>query len=179
MSTKITQLPQDKTPAQRARIKLIEQFALVFFINAVLAGYVLFSSYATGARPNWTVVVIAAVAQGLLALFNVIEKYFSANNEPLFSALFDAAKQEVQAKAPPVPYSPMDLSFQQAANAAFQPTYTMPAQAPVPSSLRPVTLQPILGTSTSMATVSVPNIAPANAVPLTTIPAMPVVQPQQ
>lgn len=184
MSTNITQLPQDKTPAQRAQIKLWEQFGLVFLINAALAGYVLFSSYATGQKPNWTVVIVVAIAQGVVALFNALEKYFAAKNEPLFSALVEAGRQEVLAKAPPVPYSATDQALQQAANAAFQPTYTysasaMPQSGVVPSSLRPTVLQPIPDTSAPVAPVSVPNVAPANAVPLSTIPAMPIVQLQQ
>lgn len=190
MSTNISNLPQDKTPAQRAQIKLYEQFALVFLVNATLAAYVLLSSYTTGQRPNWLVVIIAAVAQGVIALFNVLEKYFSAKNEPLFSALVEAGRQEVLAKAPPVPYSANDQALQQAANTAFDPSQwyapianatpmPMPAQnAVVPSSLRPTVLQPIPADTPSVAPVSVPNVPPPNAVTTATVPGMPVVTPQ-
>lgn len=54
-----------------------------------------------------------------------------------------------------------------------------PQSAAVPSSLKPVQLQPIPADSTPVAPVSVPNVPPANAVLSGTIPAMPVVQPQQ
>jgi len=47
-----------------------------------------------------------------------------------------------------------------------------PQSAPVPSSLSKITLQPLPAQST-------PNIAPAGSVPLTTVPAMPVVQVHQ
>lgn len=179
MSTNISQLPSDKTPAQRAQIKLYEQFALVFLVNAALAAYVLLSSYTTGQRPNWAVVIIAAVAQGVIALFNVLEKYFSAKNEPLYSAFVEAGRQEVLAKASPVPYSTTDQALQQAANAALDPSqwYTPVANA-TPSSLRPTTLQPIPADSTPVAPVT-PNVPPADAVLSGTIPAMPIVQPQQ
>ena len=186
MSTNINQLPQDKTPAQRAQIKLIEQFALVFVINAALAGYVLWTSYAARSKPDWTIVIIVAVAQGLIALFNALEKYFSAKNEPLFSALFEAARQEVQAKAPQVSYSASDQALQQSLNAAFYPAYPVPAQtatpivapqnASVPSSLKPVTLQPMPAESTPVV-VPTPNLPPAGAVTTNTVPGMPVVAP--
>jgi hypothetical protein len=185
MSTNISQLPQDKTPAQRAQIKLWEQFGVVFFVNAGLAAYVLLSSYGTGQKPNWAIVIIAALAQGVIAAFNVAEKYFSAKNEPLYSAFVEAGRQEVLAKAPPVPYSPTDQALLQAANAAFQPTYTynapvMPAQsAVVPSSLRPTVLTPIPATPTPVVPPSVPNVPPDGAMLSGTIPAMPVVNPQQ
>lgn len=55
-------------------------------------------------------------------------------------------------------------------------------KAAVPSSLRPVQLQPIAADSTPVAppaVPSVPNVAPAGAVPSSTIPAMPAVLPQQ
>lgn len=185
MSTNITRLPQDKTPAQRAQIKLWEQFGLVFLINAALAGYVLFSSYATGQKPNWTVVIVVAIAQGIVALFNSLEKYFAAKNEPLFSALVEAGRQEVLAKAPSVPYSATDQALQAAANAAFQPTYNaptisvMPAQSTaVPPALSPVRLQPMPADSTPVVPQSVPNVPPPNAVTTSTVPGMPAMQVQ-
>lgn len=191
MSTNISNLPQDKTPAQRARIKLYEQFGVVFLLNAILAGHVLFSSQSSGSKPNWSVVIIAAIAQGLIALFNVVEKYFSANSQPLYSALFDAARQEVASKAPPVQYSATDQALQQSVNAAFQPTYTTlpqsatytvytPAQsAVVPSSLKPTVLQPLPADSTPVVPVSVPNTPPVGATLLNTIPQIAAVQTQQ
>jgi hypothetical protein len=187
MSTNVTKLPQDKTPAQRAKIKLVEQFAVVFLANALLAGYVLFSSQATGQPANWWVVIIAAIGQGILALFNVLEKYFSANNEPLFSALFEAGRQEILQRAPTVQYTATDQMLQQSMNAAFQPSYAPPiasvpsvlTQVPqstaTPSALTPVRLQPIPADSTPVVAQSVPNVAPANAALSSTIPAMPVV----
>lgn len=187
MSTQPTKLPTDKTPVQRAQIKLWEQFAAVFLFNAALAALVLYSSYASQQSPNWLILAVAASAQGILALFNVLEKYFSANNQPLYSAMFDAARQEVAIKAPQVAYSTTDQALQQAANAAFspqysstqysQPAYTASQSTPVPSSLSKVTLQPLPAQSTPVV-ASTPNVAPAGSVPLTTIPAMPVVQAQ-
>ncbi len=182
MSTNVNNLPSDKTPAQRAQLKLYEQFGLIFLVNAALAAYVLLSSYGTGQRPNWAIVIIAAVAQGVIASFNVAEKYFSAKNEPLYSAFVEAGRQEVLAKAPPVPYSATDQALLQAANAAFTPTYTynvpvLPQSAAVQSSLRPVALQTIPADNTPVQPVSVPNVPPADAVLSGTIPAMPVVMP--
>lgn len=191
MSTNVTKLPQDKTPAQRARIKLYEQFGVVFLLNAILAGYVLFSSQASGSKPNWSVVIIAAIAQGLIALFNVVEKYFTANSQPLYSALFAAARQEVASKAPPVQYSTTDQALQQSVNAAFQPTYmtsgnaltytpvTASQSAAIPSSLSPVRLQPMPATTTPVAPVSVPNVPPQGAVLSNTVPQIAAVQAQQ
>lgn len=46
--------------------------------------------------------------------------------------------------------------------------------ANIPSSLKPTVLQPMSSVSTPVAPVSVPNTPPVGAVPLTTIPAMPV-----
>lgn len=180
MSTQLTQLPPDKTPAQRARIKLYEQFGVVFLVNAALAAYVLLSSQATGAAPNWLIVIVAAIAQGVLALFNALEKYFSANNQPLYSAMFDAARQEVASKAPSVTYNASQQALQQSANAAFAPTYTYNSASPyavvtpsqsasTPSSLKPTTLVP--------APAPAPNTPPANASLSTTVPGMPAVQP--
>lgn len=190
MSTNISNLPQDKTPAQRARLKLYEQFGVVFLLNAILAGYVLFSSQASGSKPNWSVVIIAAISQGLIALFNVLEKYFSANGQPLYSAFIEAGRQEVLSKAPPVSYNATDQALQQSMNAAFQPTYTTsgnaltytpvvtPQSAAIPSSLKSVQLQPMPVDSASVAPMSVPNVPPVGATLLSTIPQMPTVQAQ-
>lgn len=184
MSTQVSKLPQDKTPAQRARLKLYEQFGLVFLANAVLAGYVLISSQAAGKTPNWSVVIVTAVAQGLLALFNVLEKYFSANNEPLFSALFDAARQEVANKAPTVTYSANDQTLQQAVNAVLQPVPVTAPQASQPvqnAVVKPQWMQDLSKQNATPVSAPTPQVAPTNAPPanaqlLTTLPTLPSVQ---
>lgn len=192
MSTNISQLPQDKTPAQRAQIKLWEQFGAVFLFNAALAALVLYSSYASQQSPNWLILIVAASAQGVLALFNVLEKYFSANNQPLYSALFEAARQEVQVKAPQVQYSASDQALQQSINAALYPASPVPAQsvAPmastpvvasqstsIPSSLKPVTLQPMLAENTPVVPPT-PNLPPPGTMTTNTVPGIPIPQPQ-
>jgi hypothetical protein len=115
-------MPVDKTPIQRAQIKFYEQLAAVFVFNAVLAGYTIISANAAGTQINWTIVIVAALAQGALALGNVLEKYFSAKNEPLLSSLVEAGRQEMLSRVPPAALTPQDQALSAAVTAALQPT---------------------------------------------------------
>jgi hypothetical protein len=125
-----TPIPADKSPAQRAQLKLYEQLAAVFLLNAAIAALTLYASYASSSAPNWTVFFTSITATGLLALFNTLEKYFSAKNEPLFSDLVEAGRQEVLSRIPPVQLSAQDQALQTAVNTVLQPTNIASAYVP-------------------------------------------------
>jgi hypothetical protein len=125
-----TPMPTDKSPMQRAQLKLYEQLAAVFVLNALIAALTLYASYASATAPNWTYFFTSVTATGLVALFNTLEKYFSAKNEPLYSQLVEAGRQEVLARVPAVPLSAQDQALQQAVNTVLQPANSNPVRVP-------------------------------------------------
>lgn len=184
MSIQPNKLPQDKTAAERALRKLIVHFAFIAVFNAALAALVL---YDNGHIVSWSMFWISVISQGVLALATALVKYYQASGQTSLSVMFDAIRQEAQAKAPPIQYSTNDLALQQAFNTALQPqyayqtpAYAMPTQsATTPASLKPVQLQPMPASSMPVAPVIVPNTPPANAMLLSTVPEMPAIQAQQ
>lgn len=107
-------LPEDLTPAERARLKLYSHFAIIAIVNGVLAGFALLTS---GAVIGWQTILACVISQAGLALLDGLKKYYSASGELPLSTMLDLARQEVAAKAPPAPaYTPNELALQQSFN---------------------------------------------------------------
>jgi hypothetical protein len=113
----IIKLPVDLTPAQRARIKVYEQFVIIALFNGLLAGLVYISNQQV---ISWSTVAIVVIAQAALALLNAVQKYWTANNQQPLSVLFGLIRQQAEAeiatRTPEVKYTPAQQAIQQAVN---------------------------------------------------------------
>lgn len=132
---------KDMTPAARARLKLYSHFAIIFVFNAVLAALVFFTN--NSGPINLYTLVVAVVAQGVLALVDSLKKFFTASGEPTISAMLDAARAEITKKAPPAPvYAAPVQDFAGYINNAFQPSTTGATAAPTVAPVNPAPAAP-------------------------------------
>lgn len=97
-------IPQDKTPIQRAQLKLISHFAIIGVTTAVLAALAYINGNSSGSI-DWGVLGIAIASQVILALLDAAKKYFAAQNEPSYADLMELARNEVAARSPEIKYT--------------------------------------------------------------------------
>lgn len=164
-------IPVDKTPAERARIKLIEYIAIIVLFNAVLALYVL----TTGNKGpvNWPLVAVSAVSQGVLAGIAALEKYLKASGQPLLSDLLEQARQEGVKSVPSVTYTPDEDKLRQTVESVVQ-SYLQPPIAPVVDTQQ---AQAIVKPEWMKALSSDPPVPQPEAPILNTLPNLAAVQP--
>jgi hypothetical protein len=178
-------IPKDLTPAQRAQLKLISHFAIIFVFNGVLAAVAYLSS---GKLIGWQTIIVAAVAQATLALLDSLKKYFTASGQLPISTLIELASAEIASKAPTVQYSTNEQALQSAVNNLFaQDISVQPTSAikPVTYSVTPADLKPNPTGIQAIAPVTLPtqqqqtNDPPVDAPRITTLPNIAAIQNQQ
>lgn len=120
-------IPVDKSPAERARIKLIEYIAIMVVFNAALAGFAIATN---GKGPiNWSTLAMSATAQGVLAGVAALSKYFKASGQPLLSDLLDQARDEGAKSAPSVALSVSQDQLRQTVEDVLQAYLPLPTTA--------------------------------------------------
>lgn len=177
-------LPKDLTPLQRARLKLISHFILIFVFNMGLAVYVYFTS-APGMY-NWYVVAYSAAAQGALALLDALRKYYSAQGDLPLSTAFELAQKELAVNAPPAP--PMTVNEQAIAQTVaallapqlkpivMQPNPTVAATSAQPMATTNAALP--LGSAISTGGMYIPPFVASPPVEQNTLPTIKAITPQ-
>lgn len=104
--------PKDLTPAQRAGIKLWEQFIIMAFLNGVIVGVGYLDSYKTITLPDLAIII---VSQMLLAIASSATKYFKASGQQPLSLLVQTAAMEYAKTVPVAPTLSPELSLAQTA----------------------------------------------------------------
>lgn len=102
------QFPKDLTPLERARLKLIGHFILIFVFNAVFSVYLYLSNVGTNNAFNWQLLLISASSQGALALADGLKKYYSAQGDIPLAGLYTLAHNEIAAKTPVAPVATLN-----------------------------------------------------------------------
>jgi hypothetical protein len=125
--TNIKQFPQDLTPLERARLKLISHIAIIAVFNGLLAALSYLGSLTSGAPIDWGLFSTIVLAQIVLAVLDASKKYFTAKNDVPISALLDMARQEVAAKTPQIAYNTQEKAVQSAISSLYDSTITSPS----------------------------------------------------
>ena len=142
-------VPPDRTPAQRATMRLVEYVAIAVVLNMAIAGFALLTN---GQIIDWRSFIISVVGEGALVGVTVLSKYFKASGEIPLSVLLDAAKAEGQKDLPAVTYTQSQEAIKQAVSEALQ-AYLQPV---VVASAAP---DPVLFTASQ----SMPAVQPEGA----------------
>jgi hypothetical protein len=125
--TNIKQIPQDLTPLERARLKLISHIAIIAVFNGLLAALSYLGSLASGAPVNWGIFSTVIIAQMILAILDASKKYVTAKGDVPLSALLDMARQEVAAKTPQIAYNVQEKAVQSAISSLYDSIITSPS----------------------------------------------------
>lgn len=115
-------VPPDRTPVQRAGMRLAEYTAIVVVVNMAIAGFALLTN---GQIIDWHSFIISVIGEGGLVGITVLSKYFKASGEVPLSVLLDAAKAEGQKDLPHVTYTQSQEAIKQAVSEALQ-SYLQP-----------------------------------------------------
>jgi hypothetical protein len=180
-------LPVDLTAAQRAKIKVYEQFIIIALFNGLLAGLVYISNQDV---ISWSTVGIVVIAQAALALLNAVQKYWTATNQQPLSALFSLVYQQAQAevttRTPEVKYTPAQQAISQAVNdllfKQFDASPNAAATAAKPATIS-ASQSDLLPQTAPAPTATAPVVAEYPGIPegvdlLNSIPNLPAVNPQ-
>jgi hypothetical protein len=119
--------PQDLTPLERARLKLISHIAIIAVFNGLLAALSYLGSLTSGAEINWSFFSTIVLAQIVLAVLDATKKYFTAKSDVPLSALLDMARQEIAAKTPQPVYNTQEKAVQSAISSLYDSTITSPS----------------------------------------------------
>lgn len=144
---------KDLTPAQRAAIKIWEQFIAIAFLNGILAGVAYLDSFKT---IDVKMLITVVLSQALLALCNVATKYLKASGQLPLSIMVSTAATEIASRAPATPvYTPALQAAQTAVSDLFSSSQEPAAKGsdPVPAPIVSILDEPAIPVTT------LPNIS--------------------